>query len=418
MTDTTALGSIVSAAESIQPWVVDVRRRIHRRPEIGLDLPETQRLIADELERLGLAPQLGQGLSSVVAFIDGGSPGPTVLLRGDMDALPVQEATDLAFASEVEGAMHACGHDTHVAMLLGAARLLVERRSSLAGRVLLMFQPGEEGRHGAKHMLAEGLLEIPTDGGFGPVTAAFAQHITARYTTGTINLRPGAQYAASDSFTILVHGAGGHASSPHLALDPIPIAAEIVLALQTIRSRRINTFDPMVLTIASIAAGTTTNVIPEAALLRGTLRTTSENVRAEVRKLIERTATGIAAAHGAKAEFSMPGGYPPTINDESVAAQVFEVARELFGAERVHDMPNPSMGGEDFSYVAQKVPATMAFLGATPAGLDPETVPQTHSNKVNLDESAMPTGVALYAAMAERLLRPATPTADAVRAPS
>jgi hippurate hydrolase len=404
MTETAAIGSIVAAAEALQPWIVDIRRRIHRRPEIGLDLPETQRLIADELEQLGLAPQLGRGLSSVIAFLDGGSPGPTVLLRADMDALPVQEATELDFPSEIEGAMHACGHDTHVAMLLGATRLLVERRSSLAGRVLLMFQPGEEGRHGARHMLDEGLLDVPTDGGFGPVTAAFAQHITARFNTGTINLRAGAQYAASDAFTILVHGAGGHASSPHLALDPIPIAAEIVLALQTIRSRRINTFEPMVLTIGSIQAGTTTNVIPDAALLRGTLRTTSEEVRAEVRHLIERTATGIAAAHGATVDFSMPGGYPPTINDEAMAAQVFEVARGLFGEERVVEMPNPSMGGEDFSYVAQKVPATMSFLGATPADLDPESVAQTHSNKVVLDESAMPTGVALYAAMAERLL--------------
>jgi hippurate hydrolase len=289
-------------------------------------------------------------------------------------------------------------------MLLGAARLLVERRSSLPGRVLLMFQPGEEGRHGARHMLEEGLLDVPSGKGFGPVTAAFAQHITARFNTGTINLRGGAQYAASDSFTITIQGAGGHASSPHLALDPIPIAAEIVLALQTIRSRRINTFDPMVLTIASIQAGTTTNVIPESALLRGTLRTTSADVRAEVRELIERTATGIAAAHGATAEFAMPGGYPPTINDESVAAQVFDVARALFGEERVVEMPNPSMGGEDFSYVLQEVPGAIAFLGATPAGLDPMQVPQTHSNKVNLDESALPTGIALYAAMAERLL--------------
>ena len=398
------VGALSAAAEAIFDDVVGLRRRIHRRPEVGLDLPETQRLIADELEQLGLVPHRGRGLSSVTAFIDGGSPGPTVLLRADMDALPVQEATDLDFASEIEGAMHACGHDTHVAMLLGAARLLVERRASLAGRVLLTFQPGEEGRHGARHMLDEGLLDVPTDGGFGPVTAAFAQHITAHYHTGTINLRAGAQYAASDAFTILIHGAGGHASSPHLALDPIPIAAEIVLALQTIRSRRINTFEPMVLTIGSIQAGTTTNVIPEAALLRGTLRTTSEGVRAEVRQLIERTATGIAAAHGASADFSMPGGYPPTINDDAVAARVFEVARELFGEERVVEMPNPSMGGEDFSYVAQRVPATMAFLGATPPDLDPETVPQTHSNKVNLDEAAMPTGVALYAAMAERLL--------------
>jgi amidohydrolase len=401
---TTEVGGLVADAEAILPGVVDVRRRLHRRPEIGLDLPETQALIAEELRDLGLDPRLGRGLSSVTAFIDGGSPGPTVLLRADMDALPVLEATSLDFASEVDGAMHACGHDTHVAMLLGAARLLVARRGGLAGRILLDFQPGEEGRHGARHMLDEGLLDVPLEGGFGPVAAAFALHITARFNTGTINFRAGPQYAASDAFTITIHGAGGHASSPHLALDPIPIAAEIVLALQTIRSRRINTFEPLVLTIGSIQAGTTTNVIPETALLRGTLRTTTEEIRERVRGLIERTATGIAAAHGATAEFEMPGGYPVTINDPGVTAQVFEVARELFGEDRVVEMPNPTMGGEDFSYILQQVPGTIAFLGATPPAFDPTEVPQTHSNKVVLDESAMPSGVALHVAVAERLL--------------
>jgi amidohydrolase len=391
--------SLVAQAEALQPGLVDVRRRLHRRPEIGIDLPETQAVVV-----AGLTPHLGRGLSSVTALINGGSPGPTVLLRADMDALPIQEATGLDFASEIEGAMHACGHDTHVAMLLGAARLLVERQASLAGRVLLDFQPGEEGRHGARTMLEEGLLDLPTDGGFGPVSAAFAIHITARYNTGTINFRPGPQFAAGDRFTITVRGSGGHASSPHLALDPVPIAAEILLALQTIRSRRINTFDPMVLSVGSLVAGTASNVIPETAVMQGTVRTTSEDVRERAHELIRQIPAGIAAAHGAMAEVEISNGYPATLNDEAVIDLVDATARELFGEKRVERMPNPTMGSEDFSYVLQRVPGAIVFLGATPAGLDPTEVPQTHSNKVVLDELAMPTGVALYAAMVEQLL--------------
>jgi hippurate hydrolase len=401
------IAALPAAAEAILPDVVAIRRRIHRRPEIGLDLPETQAVVVEELERLGLAPRLGRGLSSVTALLEGGAPGPTVLLRGDIDALPIQEDTGLEYASEVAGAMHACGHDAHAAMLLGAARLLVERRSSIAGRVLLMFQPGEEGRHGARLMLEDGLLDVSADERFGPVSSAFAIHITARYNTGTINFRSGAQFAAGDRFTITVRGAGGHASSPHLALDPVPIAAEIVLALQTIRSRRINTFDPLVLTIGSLTAGTASNVIPETAVLQGTVRTTSEEVRERAHELISQIPAGIATAHGASAEVEISAGYPATVNDEAVAALATQTASELLGEERVEQMPWPTMGSEDFSYVLQRVPGAMVFLGATPEGLDPTEVPQTHSNKVVLDESAMPTGVALYVAMAERLLEKA-----------
>ena len=393
-----------ASAEALQPYLVDIRRRLHRRPEIGLELPDTQALIIDELHSLGLTTHLGKGLSSVTALIEGGAPGPTVLLRADMDALPLGEATGLGFVSEVDGAMHACGHDTHVAMLLGAARVLVDRRGSLAGRVLLDFQPGEEGRHGARQMLEEGLLDVPTDGGFGPVKAAFALHITARYNTGTINLRPGALYAAGDRFTITVRGEGGHAASPHLALDPVPIAAEIVLALQTVRSRRINTFEPLVLTIGSLTTGTAPNIIPETAVLRGTVRTTSAEVREKAHELIRQIPAGIAGAHGGSAEVEISTGYPATINDDGVAALVMETATELFGEDRVSELPWPSMGSEDFSYVLQRVPGAMVFLGATSPGLDPETVPQTHSNKVVLDEAALPTGVAMHVAMATRLL--------------
>jgi amidohydrolase len=398
---TPGIADLLEAARAIQPDVIAIRRRIHRQPEIGLDLPKTQAVVLEELSKLGLEGRSGKALSSVVAVIEGGRPGPTILLRGDMDALPLHEDTGLDFSSEVDGAMHACGHDTHVAMLLGAARLLQERRANLPGKVILMFQPGEEGMGGAKTMIDEGLLEAA-----GPTapTGALAVHIGTRYPTGEVHLRPGPQMAATDVIRITVRGRGGHASAPHLALDPIAVAAEIVLALQAMVTRRIDVFDPAVVTIAQITAGTTNNIIPESVFLFGTIRTVSEASRAEVRAGVKRVAEGIAAAHGATAEVDLEAGYPVTINDPAYSAFVMDTARSLIGAEKVAELPAPIMGAEDFSYVLQRVPGAMAFVGARPDGQDPATAPQNHSNVVVFDEPAMAVGVALYAAVAIRHL--------------
>jgi hippurate hydrolase len=399
--DTTDL---LDAAGAILGDVVAIRRRIHRRPEVGLDLPNTQAVVLEELAKLGIEGRKGQALSSVVAVIKGGRPGPTVLLRGDMDALPLHEDTGLDFASEVDGAMHACGHDTHVAMLLGAARILHERRADLPGHVILMFQPGEEGLGGAKTMIEEGLLDAAVaDGGELP-TGALAVHISTSYPTGEIDLRPGPEMAATDVIRITVRGRGGHASEPHNALDPVTVAAEIVLALQAMVTRRIDVFDPAVVTIAQITAGTTNNIIPESVFLFGTIRTVSEATRAEVRAGVRRVAEGIAAAHDATAEVDLEPGYPVTINDPAFTAFVMDTARSLVGDERVKEMRAPIMGAEDFSYVLQQVPGAMAFLGGRPDGVDPDTGPHNHSNLVVFDEEAMATGVALYAAVAIRHL--------------
>jgi amidohydrolase len=396
--------TLLADARSILPDIVPIRRRIHAHPEIGIDLPITQSVIVEELERLGLAPVPGRALSSVTALIDGAKPGPTILLRADMDALPLTENTGLDFASEIDGAMHACGHDTHVSMLLGAARLLLDRRSDLPGRVLLMFQPGEEGFGGAPMMLDEALLDVPTDGAHGPVDAAFAIHIGTRYPTGTIRLRAGAQMASSDVLRITVHGKGGHASAPHLAVDPITVAAEIVLALQVNLTRGVDPFDPAVITIAKLTAGTTNNIIPETAELLGTIRTVSEETRAAVKERIARLVEGICGAHGATGVVDIEPGYPVTVNDDAFTAFVLDVARDLVGDDAVEPLKAPIMGAEDFSYVLQKVPGAMAFLGAVPGGVDPESVPQNHSNLVVFDEAAMPVGIALYAAVALRHL--------------
>jgi len=397
------LDHLLTEAEQIQDRTVDFRRRIHRRPELGLQLPETQAAILSELDDLDLDIRTGKSVSSVVAVLEGAHPGPTFLLRGDMDALPLTEETGLEFTSEIPGAMHACGHDTHVAMLAGAARVLSARRQDIAGRVIFMFQPGEEGFHGARYMLEEGLLTTVAD---APVSGAFAIHISSTFASGTLHTRGGPFLASEDRIEITVSGRGGHASAPHHANDPIPAACEIVQALQSMVTRRVDVFDPAVVTIASFAAGTTHNIIPPTATLRGTMRTLSATTRSAVRHHVQRIAEGIGAAHGLGVTVELIPGYPVTVNDGSVAANVREVLGGLLGPERVPAMDFPIMGAEDWSYVLNEVPGAMAFLGACPPDREPDQAPPNHSNLVVFDEAAFPTGVATYAAVALDTLRP------------
>ncbi|HEX5589422.1 MAG TPA: M20 family metallopeptidase [Candidatus Limnocylindrales bacterium] len=405
MTTESRSATLLDAAEALRPWILDVRRRLHRIPEVGLHIPKTQALVADEVRSLGLEPVLGRSTSSVTAVIEGRAGGAgadrTIVLRGDMDGLPLTEDTGLDFASEHPGAMHACGHDTHVAMLLGAARLLLDRRDAFAGRVVLMFQPGEEGYHGARFMLEDGLLE----GIEGvPGAATFAIHISTRHRTGRLRLRNGPLLAAADRLLITVRGRGGHASEPFLALDPITIAAELIIALQLMVTRTVDALDPAVLTIARVTAGTTNNIIPPSAELEGTMRTLSETVRADVKDRIRRVAAGIAAAHGAEIDVVIEPGYPVTVNDGAFADLVRSVGAELAGADAVEDLPAPIMGAEDFSYVLQRLPGAMVFLGARPDDAPLDTTPQNHSNLVVFDESPLPLGAATYAGVALRHL--------------
>jgi len=400
---------LLAQAKAIQPDLIATRRRIHRHPELGLDLPRTQALVVEELKALGLEPRLGKGLSSVTAIIGADRPGRTVVLRGDMDGLPLTEETGLDFASEDAGHMHACGHDTHVAQLLGGARLLVERLKSdpeaLPGPVLLMFQPGEEGYFGARVMLEEGLLE--GSAGTKPLTLenakGFAIHTSAQYHTGEIHTKPGAFLASADNIFITVKGSGGHASAPHLARDPIPVAAEIILALQTAITRSVAAFDPVVLTIAHVTAGTTHNIIPETASMSGTFRCVSDERRAAMRPLVERVARGIASAHGVEADVEFVELYPVTVNDAGVAEQARKIAADLVGVAGSVTMKAPIMGAEDWSYVLQRIPGTMVSLGARPPSEPLEGWPQNHSNLVTFDEDALPIGAALYAKAALEL---------------
>ena len=364
---------VLAAAIDLQPDTVALRRRLHRRPEVGLTLPETQ-----------------------AAVLEGARPGPTVLLRGDMDALPMPEDTGLDFASEVPGVMHACGHDTHVAMLVGAARLLSARQQDLAGRVVFMWQPGEEGFGGAPIMLDEGLLDVAGS----PVDSAFALHITTSAASGTVGVRRGPAMASSDTLRIVVTGRGGHASNPSAALDPIPVAAAIVQAIQAMVTRETSVFDPAVVTIAKIVAGTTDNVIPESAEMLGTMRTLSEAARAAVKEKLHRLVPAIAAGYGATAELTIHEGYPVVVNADAAADLVHSTAVGLIGPDRATLERDPIMGAEDWSYVLQRVPGAMTWLGACPPGLDPETAPPNHSNRVVFDEDAMAVGVATHVAVA------------------
>src|SRR3954462_10841142 len=388
---------LLAAAYADADRTIDLRRRLHRQPEIGLHLPRTQATVLDALAGLPIEVTTGKSTSSVVGVLRGARPGPTYLLRADMDALPVQEDTGLPFASEIPGAMHACGHDTHVAMLLGAARLLAERRDEITGQVVFMVQPGEEGFHGARFMLEEGLLDVVRE---APVSGAFALHITSAFTSGTVNVRPGPMMAAADQWRMVVHGRGGHAPQPPAAADPIPVAAEIVLALQSMVTRRVDVFDPAVVTVAHIEAGSTNNVIPDTAFLEGTIRTLSAQTRSAVVAGVQRVATAIAGAHEMTVQFEHVEGYPVTVNDPGAAATVLETSAALLGPQAAAPMAVPLMGAEDFSYVLQRVPGALAFLGGCPPRLEPENAPPNHSNLVVFDEEPLPAGVALYARVA------------------
>jgi amidohydrolase len=402
------LDAVRDEASGALAGAVELRRTLHRWPEVGNDLPITREQVLAAIEPLPLAVTVHETTSGVAALLTGGKPGPTVLLRGDMDALPLAEDTGLEFSSNHENQMHACGHDTHTAMLVGAAHVLAQRADDLAGRVLFMFQPGEEGEHGARFMLDEGLLEVPplADGTPSPVTAAFALHITSMLPTGWLTCRGGPTMASADTLHLTITGKGGHASEPFRAVDPIPVACEIVQALQTMVTRTIDVFDPCVVTVGRITAGTTDNVIPESAHIEGTIRAVSEATRRRVHGNISRVAEGIATAHGVTSSVEIEIGYPVTVNDDGFAGNALALAQLVAGTDKVLELPHPIMGAEDFSYVLQRVPGSMMFLGGTPPEVDPATAAPNHSNHVVFDEQAMATGIAMYAAVALDRLTP------------
>ncbi|GAM04753.1 M20 metallopeptidase family protein [Novosphingobium sp. MBES04] len=389
---------------AISERIVALRRAIHAEPELGLHTPLTRDKIRAELAELPLAWEEGPSTTGLVATLQGGAgPGRSVLLRGDMDALAMPEETGLEFASTIPGVMHACGHDTHVAMLAGAARLLAEKADTLTGEVRFMFQPGEEGWHGARYMLEDGLLGGPGTARALP-EAAFALHIMPNARHGVIGGRAGPLMASADQLAITVRGRGGHASMPHDTMDPMPIACEIVAAIQTMVARRFSVFDPVVVTISKITAGSAHNVIPDHVDMLGTMRSLSATNRARLREEVTALAAGIAGAHGLAAEVEIIEGFPVTVCDARAVDFGEGVARDLFGTDTFERLANPIMGAEDFAYVLEKTPGAMFFLGVAAEGDDWSQCCGIHSTRMMVDESVLPRGALFLAGLAERYL--------------
>lgn len=393
--------SITERAAELQPDLVTLRRALHREPELGLDLPRTQEKVLAALDGLPLEITTGKTVGSVTAVLRGERPGGAVLLRGDMDALPVTEKSGVEYASRVPGAMHACGHDLHTAGLVGAATLLAERRAHLHGDVVLMFQPGEEGHNGAGLMIEEGVL----DAAGKPLDAAYALHVAAnRLPGGLVATRPGTVTSASDVLSVTVRGAGGHGSTPHSAKDPVPVACEIVTALQNWVTRRFDIFDPVVVTVGQFHAGTQQNVIPETAEFQATVRSYSEAAHARLIDGLPRLVRGIAEAHGIEAEVTYDVAYPVTVNDPGETSFAIDTARELLGPTQVWQAPDPANGSEDFAFVLQRTPGAMLMVGAAPEGVDVASAPMNHSPYAVFDDRVLQRQAALLATLAEERL--------------
>jgi amidohydrolase len=390
-----------AAAAAMQPRLVEWRRDFHRNPELANRETRTSAKVAEHLRMLGLEPRTGIAHTGVVAVIEGRLPGPTILLRADMDALPVTERTDVPFRSTATGefrgrtvgVMHACGHDGHTAILMAAADVLMKLRDRLPGKVVLMFQPAEEGapegeRGGAPLMLDEGLLDIAKP------EAAFGLHLMSSLNTGQVGLRPGPFMAGSDFFQITVTGRQSHGSRPWAGVDPIVAASEIVGALQTIVSRELDiTRLPAVVTVGAINGGVRHNIIPQSVELLGTIRTFSPETRQQVIDRMGAIATGIATAHGASAELRMvPAPNPVLVNDPALTERAMASLAGVVGKNAVHTVGLQTVG-EDFAYVARALPSVFFFVGVTPPGQDPATAPDNHSDLFYVDEGALEIGL-------------------------
>ena len=386
---------IANEARAIQDWIVELRRRLHQRPELQYEEVETSRLVRETLDELAIPYRANVAETGVVATI-GSAAEPCVALRADMDALPIQEEADVPFRSEIDGKMHACGHDCHTAMLLGAARLLKGRESDLGGTVKLVFQPAEEGGAGGRRMREEGALENPT------VQRIFALHVWPVADTGSITARTGTFLAASAALEIIVRGTGGHAAMPHLTNDPIATGAKIITELQTLISRELDPLAAGVISITAIHGGETFNVIPPELRMQGTLRGLTMDQLRQLQRRIEEVAVQIALANRCTATVEFPGeDYPPIVNDGRCWQMAREIGTELLGSENVLESP-PIMVGEDFAYYTEVVPGCFVGLGVRNESIGAEH--SWHHPKFKVDEDALPTGAALHTAFALRSL--------------
>ena len=383
---------LLHSARQLEPRIVSTRRTIHSHPEMGYKEEQTSTLVQARLRELGIPFKSGLAKTGVVAQIKGElGDGPCVLLRADMDALPIEEQSGVPFSSEVPGVMHACGHDAHTAMLLGAAELILDRKSTFAGTVKLMFQPAEEGGGGAAKMIDDGVLDEPK------VDAAFMLHVWPDLTAGEVACGPGPQLAGADAFTITVKGRGGHGARPHETVDPVVVGAQIVLAMQTLVSREVNPVVPAVVTLATFNAGTVSNVIPDRAVIKGTIRAFDDLLFKHLEQRVREVAHGVASSLRASVDVEFEMSYPPSVCDPDMAAHLSSSVGSVIGSESVFESI-PEMGAEDFAFVLQQVPGAMLWLGVkNPAWISPKPV---HTATFDIDESALPIGSSAMAGVA------------------
>ncbi|MFB7894176.1 M20 family metallopeptidase [Microbacterium sp. NPDC056044] len=390
-----AAADLRSHAAEILPDLVALRRSLHADPELGLELPRTKARVLAALDGLPLEITESDTIGSVVAVLRGARPGPVVLLRADMDALPLRELADVPYRATGD-TMHACGHDLHVAGLVGAARVLAARAADLAGDVVFMFQPGEELGDGAARMVEEGVL----DAAGRRASAAYGIHVVPGE-FGVFSTKPGPLMAGCAELEVVVRGRGGHASAPHLTRDPVPVLAELVTALQSYVTRRFDVFDPVVLTVTQLSAGGgARNIIGDDASLVASIRMLSADALAQLQAELPPLVTGIAEAHGCGADVVVETIVPPTVNDDAVATGALDTLRGLFGDDRVLLTSSPVMGSEDFSHVLREVPGAFLFLRATPPGIDHETAAPNHSPRVVFDDAVLADQAAALAALA------------------
>jgi len=384
---------IKSEVNKIKDYIVSTRRDFHKHPELAFNELRSAEIISKELHSLGFDVYEGVGKTGVCGILTGAHDGPTIALRADMDALPIQETSNISYKSKNEGIMHACGHDGHMAMLLGTARILALKKTKLKGKVKFIFQPAEEGLGGAEYMIKDNVL----DG----VDAIYGAHLWNYQPTGTIGVKSGPVMAAADLFEIIIKGRGGHGATPHGTVDAILVASHIVQSLQSIVSRNTNPLESTVVTVGKINGGYNFNVISDKVILKGTTRAYSEENRSLIKKRMKEILDGISKSFGADIMLDYKDGYPPVINETECSNYVLNAAKQVVGNGAID--PYLTMGGEDFSYFLQKKPGCFFFIGSAPNEYEPQSVPH-HCSHFDIDEESLLIGTSLFVQLVENLL--------------